>query len=303
MRDKRRRLRNGFSLVELLTCIGIITLLLGLLLPAIQRSRETQARLACTSNLKQIGLALHNYHGDLGRLPPAPAQYNRISSDPNARLSWTALILPYVEQNALWSKSVAALRLDMSPWHNPPHVGLATVIRLYVCPTDSRLTNALTDANGITAAFTSYLGVSGGTSDNGVLGWPRPGIRLADIRDGTSNTLMVGERPPPDTLQAGWWYTGASDGSWMPRRGPDEGFPVAGVTFIPGDPCQGPFKFGPGRTDNACDRFHFWSLHQGGANFLFADGSCRFLPHSAERLMNALGTRAGGEIVDLSEFD
>jgi prepilin-type processing-associated H-X9-DG protein len=294
-------------MVEALVVIGIIGVLLGLIIPAIQRAREAAAHAQCLSNLKQIALALHHHHGDHGRFPPLPnnsINMNRptlFEDRLRVWLSWMGQILPYIEQDALWASTQTAFQVEEYPWVNPPHVGLATVIRLYVCPDDPRLLTTHDDPNGLTGAFTSYLGVGGGRSGDGVLGYLIiPGVSLANITDGASNTLMVGERAPPDTFQAGWWYTGGGRTYWL--RGPDTGWMMA-APWLRDEPCQGPFHYGPGRTDNPCDRFHFWSLHPGGANFAFADGSVRFLPYGAEPIMVALATRAGGEVVDLSEFD
>src|SRR5262249_31936731 len=135
----------------------------------------------------------------------------------------------------------------------------------------------------------------------GVFG-PAPGNRLADISDGTSNTLMVGERPPPDSLQAGRWYTFQFVPAFAP--GPDGFMPIPAPRWAFDLECApAGSRFGPGRTDNPCDRLHFWSLHPAGANFLFADGSTRFLSYSAEPIMVALATRAGGEVVDLTPYE
>jgi prepilin-type processing-associated H-X9-DG protein len=110
---------------------------------------------------------------------------------------------------------------------------------------------------------------------------------------------MAGERPPPDSLQAGWWYSG-SVGDGIGFRGPNNGFVFGAGSLLMGDPCTPLDKtFGPGRLDNPCDRYHLWSLHPGGANFLFADGSVHFLSFAAEPIMVALASRAGGEVVTL----
>ncbi|OWK41605.1 hypothetical protein FRUB_03683 [Fimbriiglobus ruber] len=112
---------------------------------------------------------------------------------------------------------------------------------------------------------------------------------------------MVGERPPPDTYQAGWWYPGFHF-SARGHRGPNGGLVAgAGLYFI-NDPCTiGKRTFGPGRLDNPCDRNHYWSLHPGGANFLFADGSVRFLSYAAEPIIIPLASINGGEIVQWPE--
>src|SRR6266540_4669361 len=144
----RRRL--GSSLIELLVVIGVIGILIGLLLPAVQQVRESASRLSCLNNQKQIGLALHNFHDTHGQLPPLPVR-SPSGADPNARLGWMALILPQMEQEALYRASADACRIDPDPLHNPPHVGLATVVRSYVCPDDNRLLAPLTDRFGVRA--------------------------------------------------------------------------------------------------------------------------------------------------------
>jgi prepilin-type processing-associated H-X9-DG protein len=281
-------------LVELLVVIGITGLLFGLTLVAVQRVREASLRTRCQNSLKQIGLALHNHHASHGQLPPRPARPYP-SLDPNGLLSWMALILPEMDQAALWSVSEQACRVERHPFMNPPHVGYATVIPSYVCPDDGRLTSPLTDRFDVQAAYTSYIGVGGAVGGDGVLGHT-PGIRLTDISDGTSGTLMAGERPPPDSLQAGRWYTEIWDARWLDMTpGPDGAMPISAQ----GESCGGLYGYGYGRTDDPCDRFHFWSLHPGGANWLFADGSVHFLSYSVAPLLPALATRAGGEMVSV----
>jgi prepilin-type processing-associated H-X9-DG protein len=290
-------------LVELLVIIGLLGMLIGLLFPAMQQARGSAARISCLNNLKQIGLALHNFHDIHGQLPPLPTRRSD-DSDPNIVLSWMAMILPQMDEASLFHTSTQACKVDPNPLHDPPHIGLSTVVKSYLCPADGRFSSAATDEFGVTAAFTSYIGITGtlppGSKKglDGILGDSR-GKRLTDITDGTSQTIMVGERPPPDSLQAGWWYPGRWSYA-QGLRGPNNGMILGGGKVHPQDPCvvlKG--TFGPGRTDNPCDRFHLWSLHIGGANFLFADGSARFLPYSTEPLMMALGSRNGGEVVEL----
>jgi prepilin-type processing-associated H-X9-DG protein len=129
-------------------------------------------------------------------------------------------------------------------------------------------------------------------------------VRISEITDGTSNTLAVGERPPYP--QGGWgvWYSGVwgagATGTGAVVLGVTE--PCAPPDFLD-HPCDGMvFRFGPGTIDNSQDAYHFWSLHPGGANFLFADGAVHFLPYSALPIMEALASRAGHEAVSLPDY-
>src|SRR5947209_2520899 len=289
-----RSRRYGFSLIELLVVIAVIGILLGLLLPAIEQVRESGARVGCLHNLRQIGIALHRFHDSFGQFPPLRVG-DPPGPDPNAYLSWMALILADIDQEPLYRASFDACAQDHNPLDNPPHVGFATVVRAYVCPDDGRLLSPLTDSFGVTAGFASYIGIAGSEPPGleygfeGVLGL-FPGCRLADITDGASQTIMVSERPPPDSLQAGWWYP-IYGGYGQGLRGPNNGLTL-GYIAMADDPCQITRVFGPGRTDNPCDRYRVWSLHPGGANFLFADGSARFMTYTTtDELMMALGSR------------
>ena len=296
--------RQAISLIELLITIGIIGILVSLALPAVMRVRDVAVSTKCQNNLKQIGLALHHYHDLHGHLPQSSAKQSPRGTPATAILGWMALILPEIEQGDLYRMSEVACMTDGNPLHNPPHQGLVAIQPVYYCPADSRLSFPQTDTLGITAAFTSYIGILGVVPPGsrrgyeGSLGGP-DGTQFAMITDGLSQTLMVGERPPPASLQAGWWYPGLY-GDGVNLRGPNNGLIVGGGVLFGNDPCRivrG--TFGPGRLDNPCDRFHLWSLHSGGANFLLVDGSVRYLSYSAEPVVVAMASRSGGEIVDL----
>lgn len=299
--------RKGFNLIELLVVIGVMGLLLGLLMSAVQSAREAAARTACKNNLRQIGLAFGNFESGHGSFPAAhvdirtyvPVSY--IGSGLN--LNWQVLMLPYIEQQALWQQALEAYKIDVYPWHNPPHIGLTTVIRTYGCPSDWRVFAPITDDAGYTAVYSSYQGVAGYQLQDGAMRAVH-GVRIAEITDGTSQTLIVGERPPAGRHLAGAWYTSY----WVePAWRYDEyyfGRHHYMDVYWPYDsgPCRGPFYFGPGRVQNACDFNHFWSLHPGGAHFLLADGSVHFLSYSAVSVMIPLATRAGGEVVNWADF-
>jgi prepilin-type N-terminal cleavage/methylation domain-containing protein/prepilin-type processing-associated H-X9-DG protein len=307
------RARRGLTLVEVIVVIAAITLLMALSMPAIQRLRETALRIRCQSQLRQIGIALHHYHIDAGHLPPGRSQrsvgLNVSQRDANGLLSWLVQLLPYLENRELYERSVAACARAM-PWDNSVHEGLATVIALYRCPLDDRLRAPAFDPDGTLLAFTSYLGVAGDrpTDAYGLFSIPaggQGGRSFAECYDGLSNTLMVGERPPPDSCQAGQWYAAVWRwGVLGELRGPDSIMPVRTGTHGPDYECgSGPtgFRFGPGSTMNPCDRYHFWSLHPGGANFLFGDASCRYLRYSADPILSALATCSGGEVVEIPD--
>ncbi len=333
--------RRGFSLIELLVVIAIIAILIGLLLPAVQKVRSSADRLKCVNNLKQIGLALHGYHDLNGALPPGTTESVQ---QPDGTwttvdypwISWMTRILPFVEQQAMYTNMQQAYASQpatppggppaQSPFANPPHIGLATVMNIYKCPSDAREYVAQYASDGLTVAFTAYLGVNGTNllTLDGMLYW-NSHVTLSDVTDGTSNTLIVGERPPSTDLSFGWWYAGA--GQWYASAAeqnsgscdgnigvaelnlatsglaPEDSCPSGssnpyyfGQVYEP-DPAYGYFN-GPGTILNPCDQFHFWSLHSGGSNFLFGDGAVRFLTYdTSPTIMRGLGTRAGGEPV------
>jgi prepilin-type processing-associated H-X9-DG protein/prepilin-type N-terminal cleavage/methylation domain-containing protein len=289
--------RCGLTLVELLVVIAIIGVLLALLLPAVQRVRGAANRMQCLNHLKQIGLALHDYHDTNRVLPPGCSYFN--GADPYPHMSWCTRLLPFLEQEAMWRDAQKAFAQQPFFLNNPPHTGLGTVVPAFTCPADPR--TLVAKEGPLKIAFTAYLGVEGTdqSSRDGLL-FLDSRVRLTDVTDGTSNTLMVGERPPSADLVLGWWYAGwgqSKDGSCDMVLGVRE---RNVSTYGPGCP-SGPYQYGPGRTSNQCDAFHFWSLHSGGANFLFADGSVRFLSYSANAVMPALATRAGGESAAVPE--
>lgn len=283
---------HGFTLVELLVVIGIFSTLVGMTLSGIQRVRESAARTRCSNNLRQFALAIHQYH-DTGRsLPPALRDEN----DAYPYMNWQTRVLPWIECLQLWGAAEAAYRQDKRFWAPPHHEVRATVLKLSVCPSDGR---ELGNIAAIPTGFTHYLGVSGSKPGDGTL-FLNSRVRLVEILDGTSNTMLIGERPPSSNERYGWWYAGTGqihDGSLdahMAVRQLNYSF------YAPTCP-RGPYSFRSGRSDDLCDAFHFWSSHGGGGNFAFADGSVRFLTYAADPILPALATRAGGEKAALPE--
>ncbi len=348
---KRLSRRVGFTLIELLVVIAIIAVLIGLLLPAVQKVREAANRAKCQNNLKQMGLALHGYHDVNGTFPPShDGEWDRRPSPgPPARSfwywSWMARMLHYVEgDNHFREADTWARQHDNrgsftypSPWHswNPwgnfsvsgpvttANPVFGKLIPLFGCPSDGRTLIAQRVEAGSSSywervALTAYLGVSGldGAIDprsstqppaligaNGVL-YHKSNVKIADISDGTSNTVIVGERPPSRDMVFGWWFAGAGyDNSGVGDiilGARNDGY--ARSVDRRCRPTDNWIGLRPGKIDEDCDQAHFWSLHSGGVNFLFGDGSTRFVSYQADRVLPALVSRNGGEPLSAGDY-
>jgi prepilin-type N-terminal cleavage/methylation domain-containing protein len=312
------RRRSGFTLIELLVVIAIIAILIALLLPAVQKVREAASRAQCQNNMKQICLAIHQFH-DANKKLPQGVMY----SNPYYYWHWTVQILPYIEQGALYSTADAwAHGIGAQPtakyaywpwgdyWHNPMQTranpALSVSIPVYTCPSDSRslVASGWTDNNGdfpsadpTVIAFSSYMGVNGvnGDLNNGTF-YYQSKLRFSSITDGLSNTMFIGERPPASNYEFGWWFAGVGYdtlGTGDVLLGPREksyasymGCAAKYASFQPGDPT------------NYCHQVHFWSFHPGGALFAMGDGSVHFITYDGDAILPALATRAGGEVVN-----
>lgn len=273
-----RRPSSGFTLVELLVVIAIIGMLVALLLPAVQAARETARRAQCQNHLKQYGLALQNYHDGHQRFPMGNVPYRH--------WGFHAELLPYLEAQHVYEMidyKYNGFCFDYCGTLPPDRDSGNRVLDVDFCPSDpnaGKIWNAIPTSGR--HGCTEYLGVIGtSTADDDGLLFSGSETSLRNVLDGTSNTIIMGERGIPDDLYWGWPYCG----SGLNGLGDGDNLLTTGTGF------------GPGRPDGN-HNLHYWSYHIGGATFLRADGSVRFINYSLDfNTFKAISTRAGGEVV------
>jgi prepilin-type N-terminal cleavage/methylation domain-containing protein len=339
--------RSAFTLVELLVVIAIIGVLVSLLLPAVQAAREAARRMQCGNNMKQAALAFHNHHDTYNRFPaghtmgktwysgttffrdnPPGGTITPTSSYPaeGPFYSWQWKILPFIEGSNIFDLVDMKLGSAVWPWWyvppGQPRNVLANKVPTYSCPSDIRGAIAHQDdpANPNSVVYlTSYLAVTGycgvkevgaahpygiAGGNNGIT-YVNSASTFASITDGSSNTLLIGERPPSSDEYYGWTFAGVGDwpyhGSTDVVLGVHE--PVAGASQ--------PEFFRKGKVldPGSLHRYHFWSLHPGGAQWALGDGSVRFISYSvagpqvlepgAPNIIQAMSTRARAETFNM----
>jgi len=264
--------RRGFTLIELLVVIAIIAILIGLLLPAVQKVREAAARIKCENNLKQIGLAMHNYQDTNGALPAGWVTSSPAGAiAPSPGWAWSYLILPQIEQDNLFTiikNDGADIVTPNGAWAATANGGvLQTPVKIYRCPSD---TGPLLNSSMQNYLMNNYVinreVVGPGRMDGS--NTPNP-LSIQTILDGSSNTILVGERDFTHNVAATAFVRSSTSSCSF------EGRP--GSAINPLNPANPPNT----GTGNA-QRLAFNSLHTLGCNFLFADGSVHFISNSIQ---------------------
>ncbi|WP_145044345.1 DUF1559 domain-containing protein [Gimesia chilikensis] len=316
----RFRWKLGFTLIELLVVIAIIAILIALLLPAVQQAREAARRSTCKNSLKQIGLALHNYHETHGVFPPA-----YIDSDPGLNtpaaaasnlngLGWATMILPFMDQAPLYNQIGTQTAGFTYNWLDSTHSGSLTsaipaakvVLPIYNCPSDP-MGGINTDCSSYGKSNYLACAATGANSRNGAF-YVNSKTQMKSITDGSSNTLFVGERTtandPSSSTACGGSPCNWAGGLWIgPRNYPNADTwhtSLRGLDVAVNGGSSTIYMIN-GSSINWGPAWNAGSTHVGGAHFLLGDGQVRFLSENIDlATYRGLYTRSGGEV--LGEF-
>ena len=268
---------KGFTLVELLVVLSVIGILMSLLMPAEQQAREAARRSVCKSQLRQLALALHNYHDAHSILPPGSIVLGPGETTTLSGWGWGAMLLPYYEQMSLYSK----IDFGIGTAVGANRAVTGHQLGILRCPSDSQrgqIVVPIPNHPSATIATGNYVG------SEGVLK-AMSSVRFSYITDGLSQTLFLGERAFQESVNGSLDCTS----SWCGIVSESDVYVFDSLPYVP------PFA---SRRLNSSGAMAFSSRHTGGVQFALADGSVRFLSESIDaELFQALGTRSGGEII------
>lgn len=281
--------RRGFTLIELLVVIAIIAILVALLLPAVQQAREAARRSTCKNNLKQLGIAMHNYHDTHRVFPPGYfAGFNETGGTWNyRRIGWMQMILPYIEQGPLFDQFQPQRQAQALPW---AWTGRDSVIPVLSCPSDPAAGKVT--SHGFHGNYVGCQGNQGMTSGNqrnmNGMFFVESRINMADIGDGTSNSIMMGEillvKDANDRrgryFITGWNTANVTFAAFLNPNSdqPDLGRSTATTGIIDSPP------WSPASNNTGTARLVARSRHRGGAQFGMADGAVRFISENVDNL-------------------
>lgn len=339
MRNSLRRSRAGFTLIELLVVVAIIGVLVSLLLPAVQSAREAARRSQCTNNLKQLGLGMHNFESTNGYFPAVNPYYaspytGKLTMDNTGGVmtyvpvitgqigGWAMQMVDFIEAgNVLNDVKASQTTTEV---YNKISTLYQTQVAVFLCPSDGEITTPY--ATGVYKFVNnSYISVAGndewaqtvgantfqmGNARNGMFPRavrtgsvsPPPFVKTGTCRDGLSNTIAIGERPlilgqPYKSV----WYYGYMEGVGSLSVP----VPVGNYTFRN---CKLPLAYQfesqlNTSTQQTCASGHMWSYHPGGSNWLFGDGSVRFIKYTIDMTtLAALATRNGSETTSADQY-
>lgn len=272
---RRTYVKRGFTLIELLVVIAIIAILIALLLPAVQQAREAARRSTCKNNLKQIGLALHNYHETHRIFPPGFLMDHGWLS--------TTYMLPFMDQAPLYNKLSPNGPMDVT--NATVLADIRTILPAYLCPSSADPNpsqNADIPVNGVAIGLSNYLGINGNldlrcTSRPKGMFYQNSRVKIRDITDGTSNTIAFSERTTVNDADG----TNHRGGVWAGVTHP---CPTNGFDNIRNFTIQA--RVGWSMINGSGYQFGPSSLHVGGAHFLLADGRVRFISENIDASNN-----------------
>lgn len=328
MRGQRDHFRGhaGFTLIELLVVIAIIAVLIALLLPAVQSAREAARRAQCVNNLKQLGLAIHNYQESQGQYPPGYLTLpggNSIMGSPDGLTrdtgpgwAWGSMLLPYLEQSSLY----ASLNVSLPCWALANTTGARTLVSAFLCPSvseSSRLFNVKNESGTALATFSrSHYAANAGRQEAWAFAaddwsmladgpiYRNSRTRAATVTDGLSNTVFLGEHSAVLSDKTWVGVVAGAVGCPTPKFAFSYCDVAATQTLVHSGPnsWESPPMIHPPNS-RLCKLCQMYAEHPGGCNILMGDGSVRFAKSSISQVVwPALATTSGGEVVSADAF-
>ena len=332
---QKKSYQSGFSLIELLVVIAIIGALVALLLPAVQSAREAARRSSCKNNLKQIGLSLHNYHDIHDLFPPGYVGDPHVTTPGYGMWAWSTALLPFLDQEPLYNRLLQPISKLPSQSYDKFPAEMRTTQAVWKCPSDvapdandapNRLIKTDANPNGIAVATSNYVGVNNawGLLNSNVAApvlsdattypagtfYKNSSIGFRDMRDGTSNIVVVGERKWTSSDSSPYQFksavmfmvNAASPGDAAQHVPGTSTGSDSGLVFSLGATITRINDKGPDAQINDVCRQSFSSQHTGGAHFLMGDGAARFISETIDHKISPPTVTSGAMIDSTMEY-